>query len=72
MKNIWENNWFFIPISMFFGFFGVLAILIPYGHEILFFNDWRIEPFNTIFQFLTYCGEAWAYVFFGVAFFFDL
>ena len=67
MKYIWENDWFFLPAAAFFGFCGVLAMIIPYSHEILFFNDLRFEPFNSIFWFLTQCGEAWAYLFFGVA-----
>jgi len=67
MKYIWENNWFFVPVAMFFGFCGVLAILVPYSHELLFFNDLRHEPFNTIFRFLTQFGEAWAYFAFGLA-----
>ena len=70
MKFIWENNWFFIPVAMFFGFCGVIALLVPYSHEILFFNDLRKEPFNSIFEFFTRCGEEWAYVIFGVAVFF--
>lgn len=67
MKYIWENNWFFIPVAIFFGFCGVLALLVPYGHEILFFNDLRYEPFNSIFRFFSQCGEAWAYLVFGIA-----
>jgi len=67
MKYIWENNWFFVPVAMFFGFCGVLAMMVPYSHELLFFNDLRHEPFNSIFRFLTQCGEVWAYLVFGLA-----
>jgi membrane-associated phospholipid phosphatase len=67
MKYIWEYNWFFVPVAMFFGFCGVLAVIVPYSHELLFFNDLRHEPFNSIFRFLTQCGEVWAYVLFGFA-----
>jgi len=67
MKKIWEHDWFFIPIAMFFGFCSVLALVVPYGHEILFFNDLRYEPFNAIFQFLSLCGEVWAFLVFGIA-----
>lgn len=67
MKFIWENNSFFIPVSMFFGFCGMLALLVPYSNEIVFFNELRREPFNSIFQFLSHCGEAWAYLVFGLA-----
>lgn len=66
MKYIWEYDWFFIPVAMFLGFCGVMAILVPYSHEILFFNDLRYEPFNSIFSFLTHGGEFWAYVVFGL------
>ena len=70
MRFIWEYNWFFIPVAMFFGFCGVLAIMVPYSQELLFFNDLRHEPFNTLFQFLTQCGEFGAFILFGVAAFF--
>lgn len=70
MRYIWEYNWFFVPIAMFFGFCGVLAILVPYSQELLFFNDLRREPFNTLFQFLTQCGEFGAFILFGIAAFF--
>ncbi len=66
MKYIWEYNWFFVPIAMFFGFCGVLAVIVPYSHELLFFNGLRYEPFNSIFRFFTQCGEIWAYLFFGL------
>ncbi len=67
MKKIWEYDWFFVPVAMFFGFCGMLAMVVPYSHEILFFNNLRYEPFNSLFQFLTYFGEVWAYLVFGVA-----
>ncbi|MFN0214636.1 MAG: phosphatase PAP2 family protein [Saprospiraceae bacterium] len=67
MKYIWESKWFFIPFAMFCGFCGVIALLVPYGQEILFFNDLRCEPFNAVFQFVTYGGEIWAYLVFGLA-----
>jgi membrane-associated phospholipid phosphatase len=67
MKNIWEYDWFFVPVAMFFGFCGVLAMIVPYSRELLFFNELRFEPFNSIFHFFTLCGEFWAYLVFGVA-----
>lgn len=66
MKYIWEYDWFFIPTAAFFGFCSVMAILVPYSHEILFFNDLRYEPFNSIFSFFTRGGEVWAYFLFGL------
>ncbi len=67
MNKIWEHHWFFIPIAIFFGFCGILAFAVPYGHEILFFNDLRYEPFNSIFKYLSLCGEVWAFLLFGIA-----
>lgn len=67
MKHIWENDWFFVPVAMFFGFCGVLAMLVPYSQEILFFNEMRHEPFNSLFSFFTLCGEIWAFVLTGLA-----
>lgn len=67
MKNIWENNWFFIPVALFLLSCSLLALWVPYSHEIVFFNDLRHEPWNTLFQFFTFCGEAWAYAVFGIA-----
>ncbi len=67
MKHIWENEWCFVPIAMFCGFSGMLALLVPYSDEILFFNDLRIEPFNALFRFFTHCGEIWAFLVFGIA-----
>lgn len=65
MKYIWENKWFFIPTLFFFCVGGFLIGVIPYSHEILFFNDYRHEPYNALFRLLTICGEVWAFVFFG-------
>lgn len=70
MKFIWENDWFFVPVMMFFGFAGMNALLVPYSQEILFFNDLRHQPFNAIFQGLSQCGEAWAYLAAGVVVYF--
>lgn len=70
MKYFWENRWFLIPVLVFWALGGVLAWRIPYGNEILYFNDLRYEPWNSIFHFLTHCGEAVAFVLFGVALFF--
>lgn len=67
MKYIWDSDWFFVPVAMFFGFCGVLALMVPYSQELLFFNDFRQEPLNTIFLFFTQCGEVWAFVVFGLA-----
>ncbi|MBK8193896.1 MAG: phosphatase PAP2 family protein [Lewinellaceae bacterium] len=67
MKNIWGNSWFMIPALLFFN--GGLLVLyyVSYGDEILYFNDLREEPFNTVFRLITYLGEAYAFFLFGVA-----
>lgn len=67
MKNIWENPWFVIPVLLFFIVGLVLVFFIPYGDEILLFNDLRREPFNAVFQFLTLLGEAYPFILLGVA-----
>jgi membrane-associated phospholipid phosphatase len=66
MKSIWENSWFMIPALMFFNAGLVLALFVPYGDEILFFNDLRRQPFNAVFQFLTLLGEAYPFILCGV------
>ncbi len=67
MKGIWENNWFMIPVSLFLGIGIALAIMVPYGDEILYFNDLRREPFVSVFRFLSWCGETWVWVIVGLA-----
>lgn len=66
MKYLWENKWFFVPVLVFFTIGGLLAWLVPYGQEIIFFNGARKEPLNTLFHWLTLGGEAWAYLLFGI------
>lgn len=66
MRYIWENRWFLVPVLIFLIIGGLLAWLVPYGTEILFFNDFRYEPWNSLFHFLTQCGEAIAFVLFGI------
>jgi membrane-associated phospholipid phosphatase len=67
MKGIWENNWFMIPVSLFLGIGIALAIMVPYGDEILYLNDLRREPFVSVFRFLSWCGESWVWVIVGLA-----
>jgi membrane-associated phospholipid phosphatase len=66
MKYIWENKWFFVPLMSFFIIGALLAVVIPYGEEIIFFNQLRVEPLNSIFRLITKGGEVWAYLAFGV------
>ncbi len=67
MKGIWEQRWFMIPVGVFFGAGIALALIIPYGNEILYFNDWRQEPYISIFKFFSWCGETWIWVVAGLA-----
>ncbi len=67
MRNIWENSWFMIPVLLFFNIGLALSLFVPYGHEILYLNDLRREPFNSFFKFATHLGEAYAYIICGVA-----
>lgn len=61
MKTLWKNSWFCIPVLLFFnvGLFVVWAR--EHGQEILFFNNFREEPLNTLFKIATLFGEAWLY-----------
>ena len=61
MKGVWENKWFAIPVLIFLVVCVVLLVEVPYGHEILFFNNWRQEPYNTIFRICTALGEGFVY-----------
>lgn len=67
MKGIWEHNWFMIPVSVFLGIGIALVLTVPYGDEILYFNAWRVEPLNSVFKFLSWCGETWIWVIAGLA-----
>ena len=61
MKGVWENKWFAIPVLIFLIACTLLLFLVPYGNEILFFNNWREEPYNTIFRICTALGEGFVY-----------
>jgi len=67
MKHVLENRWFFFPVAIAFAVGMVLVLTVPYGKEILFFNEFRHEPYNTAFQLITQFGEEWAYLVFGGA-----
>ncbi len=64
MKSTWYNPWFSIPVLIFFNIGLLINYYVPYGDEILYFNPWRVEPFNSLFRFATHLGEAWPYMFF--------
>lgn len=66
MKSAWHNPWFSIPVLLLFNIGLVINYYVPYGNEILYFNSWRMEPFNGFFRFCTLLGEVWAYGFFAL------
>ena len=67
MKGIWEHKWFMVPVGIFFGAGLLLAMLLPYGAEILALNAYRQEPLNSLFKFFSICGEPWLWVLTGLA-----
>ncbi|HOY05193.1 MAG TPA: phosphatase PAP2 family protein [Saprospiraceae bacterium] len=61
MKGVWENKWFAVPVLIFLVACTLLLFVVPYGDEILFFNKWREEPYNSIFRICTAFGEGFVY-----------
>lgn len=57
MRSIWHCSWFLIPVLLFLIGALVYTWLHPYGAELVFFNDWRREPYNSIFLAFTWVGE---------------
>lgn len=53
------HSWFYLPVAIFLLITLVLTLTVPYGQETLFFNDWRQEPLNSIFRFISWWGESW-------------
>jgi membrane-associated phospholipid phosphatase len=66
MKAILANNWFLVPIGLFFAIGLTLVWVMPYGDEILVLNDLRREPWISMFKFLSWCGETWIWVMVGL------
>ncbi len=62
----WQNKFFTLPVLVFFGFVIFLRLQIQHGDEFLMLNDWRTEPFNSLFQFATILGEAWMFFVAGI------
>lgn len=68
MKNrLAFNPWFLWPVLAFLAAGVSLLFFLPYGEEILFLNDYRTEPLNTIFRSITKLGEAPVFVVLGLA-----
>ncbi len=57
-----EYRWYFYPAGIFLVAAAVAAGTLPYGEEILFLNDLRFEPFNTLFRIITGLGEPYMWV----------
>lgn len=57
-----EYRWYFYPAAIFLVAAAVAAGTLPYGEEILFLNDLRFEPFNTLFRMITGLGEPYMWV----------
>lgn len=62
MKILWNNGWFTLPVLVFFCVGLWVKFNVPYGHEILWFNQWREEPINTFFRWATQLGEYPAFL----------
>jgi membrane-associated phospholipid phosphatase len=58
IKGIWEIKWFSIPVALFFVVGLIYSATFPYGTEILWMNNWRTEPLNSVFHFFSALGEA--------------
>ncbi|MDX2135121.1 MAG: phosphatase PAP2 family protein [Saprospiraceae bacterium] len=64
-KTNW-NPWFGIPVLVFFSVGLWLLARLAYGAEILFWNEYREQPLNTLFKWATRLGEFSAYAVFVV------
>ncbi len=69
LRSMWDNPWFLIPTLLAIALSLVAAYYLPYGDEILAFNGLRREPLNSIFYFITYLGEFYAFIIAGVVLF---
>lgn len=67
MKVLWEHKGFSIPVMIFLLIGIVLVLVVPYGNEVLFFNDLRKEPLVSLFKFFSWCGETWIWIICGLA-----
>lgn len=67
MKHVWQHKWFFIPVTFCWTVCFVVALILPYGDEIHFFNAARQYAWlNTAFTWLTRLGEEWAFLAVGI------
>jgi len=66
VRGVWQNRWFAYPVTAALLLGAVAALRLPYGDEILIFNDLRREPLNSVFRLATHFGEAYSYVLAGL------
>ncbi len=57
-----------VPVVLFWIFGAVCKLQMAHGDEVLWLNNWRIEPWNTIFRYITALGEWPPYVLFALLF----
>ncbi len=62
MSSAWDNPWFCIPLLVVLNIGLAMLLVVPHGAEILFFNTWRVEPWNTIFRFISSLGESYTHI----------
>lgn len=63
---LWKNRWFAFPVLIALLLGTAAACWLPYGNEILAFNNLRREPLNSAFRLATNFGEAYAYIIAGL------
>lgn len=68
LSSIWQNPWFMVPALIYLNLGLAIAYFVPHGDEVLWLNDWRREPLNTVFRLATHLGEVVAYICFGLFF----
>lgn len=55
-------RWYYYPVGIFLVAALAAACVLPYGEEIIFLNDLRFEPFNTLFRMITVFGEPYMWI----------
>lgn len=68
LMQLLRNGWFSIPVLLYWLTGILLKMQLAHGEEILWLNEWRIEPFNTLFKHITQWGEWPPYILFGLLF----
>lgn len=66
MSRFNAHRWFYFPVTAFWILGTLVALLVPYGDEIIALNPLRSEPLNSIFEFFTWCGEPWTWFVAGI------